>query len=275
MRPRHAAFVVFLAIVAPTVASAAAGARSNVRRPADTSGMVRIPAGSYRPLYGAPGMGRVRVGAFALDSRPVSRAGFLAFVRLHPEWSRSSVRPIVAEPSYLADWAGVLDAGSGVDLQRPVTSVSWFAAKAFCAARDKRLPTLDEWEYVAAASETRRDASADPAFRRHLLALYAARSSRLPIAGSGVANVYGVRDLHESGWEWTLDYHAMTAGDDARVPGSGHEARDHRFSCASAAIGATDPSNYPAFMRFAMRAGLTARATLGALGFRCAADQPV
>jgi hypothetical protein len=45
----------------------------------------------------------------------------------------------------------------------------------------------------------------------------------------------------------------------------------HRVGCASAALGAADPTDYPAFLRAAVRAGLTPRTTLGALGFRCAA----
>ena len=275
MRTRHVALVALLAVVVPTAAFASVPTRREGRR-SDASAMARIPTGEYRPLYAAPGADRVRVAAFALDRRPVSRADFLAFVREHPEWRRGGVRPRLAEPSYLADWPGALDAGSRADLQRPVTAVSWFAAKAYCAARGKRLPTLDEWEYAAAASETRRDASADPAFGRRLLALYAARSSApLPVAGSGVANVYGVRDLHGSAWEWTLERNSTVVADDSRVSGGAPDARDHRLYCASAAIGAADPANYPAFLRAAVRAGLTARTTLGGLGFRCAANVPV
>lgn len=42
------------------------------------------------------------------------------------------------------------------------------------------------------------------------------------------------------------------------------------MSCASSAIGAADPSNYPAFMRAAVRAGLDRQSTMTTLGFRCA-----
>ena len=259
MRSRHAALIVLIAIVVPGTASALAGVRREAGRSIGTREMARLPAGTYRPLYAASGERDVRVAAFALDRRPVTRAEFLAFVRLHPAWRRGSVRPLLAEPSYLAQWPGVLDAGNGSDLRRPATGMSWFAAKSYCAARGKRLPTLDEWEYAAAASDTRRNAADDPAFRRTMLGLYAARSSaRLPIAGSGAANVYGIRDLHGSAWEWTLDFNSS-----------------HRLYCASGAIGAADPTNYPAFMRSAFRAALTPRATLDGLGFRCAADQPV
>ena len=259
MQSRQVVFIALIAIAVPGTAMASAGVRGEPVRPTGTRDMARLPAGTYRPLHTMPGDDAVHVAAFALDRRPVTRAEFLAFVRLNPAWRRGSVRPLVAEPSYLAQWPGVLDAGSGRDLQLPVTGVSWFAAASFCADRGKRLPTLIEWEYAAAASDTRRNSADDPAFRRKMLAIYAARSStRLPIAGSGAANVYGIRNLHGSAWEWTHTFNSR-----------------HSLYCASGAIGAADPTNYPAFMRSAFRAVLTARATMDGLGFRCAADQPV
>jgi formylglycine-generating enzyme required for sulfatase activity len=208
------------------------------------------------------------VAAFSLDRNAVTRRDFLLFIRRHPEWRRDRVSPALAERAYLADWVGVMDAGTSEDLARPVTGVSWFAAEAFCAAAGKRLPTLDEWEYAATASERGRDGAADRHHRTRLLALYAARPGvRFPAASSGAANVYGVRGLHGSVWEWTRD-----AGPPTVTP---HDHASHARGgvsggCASAALGAGDPSDYPAFLRAAVRAGLTPRTTLGALGFRCA-----
>lgn len=274
MRSRQLLTFVLLAFALPVVASAATGSRAEPGDATAGGDMAHIPAGAYRPLYGAAGSPTRRVAAFHLDRRPVTRADFLAFVQRHPQWRRGSVPTSLAEPSYLANWPAALAAGRGDDLARPVTGVSWFAANAYCAAHGKRLPTVHEWEYAAAASETRRDASADPAFRRRLLALYAARpATRFPIAGSGAANAYGVRDLHGSVWEWTMDAGPASA---SRLPHASHghahaHAGAHPVGCASAAIGTSDPTNYPAFLRSAQRAGLTPRTTLGGLGFRCAA----
>ena len=235
------------------------------------AGMARIPAGDYVPLYQRAGEERVHVAAFALDREPVTNAEWLGFVRAHPAWRRSAVRPVFAERAYLASWRDDLALGDAATGRQPVTEISWFAARAYCAAQGKRLPTVDEWEYAAAASETRRDAARDPGFVRRLLGLYMARAARaLPAVGDGFRNVYGVRDLHELAWEWTLDFNSVLVSDDSREGGSGVGERDHTLFCASAAIGATDPSNYPAFMRFAARGGLTARATLRTLGVRCA-----
>lgn len=261
-------------LVVPSALRAGGASRRSPRRPTVGAGtMARIPGGSYRPLYVARGDAHVRVAPFALDREPVTRAQFLAFVQRFPAWRRDVVRPLFAQRGYLADWPSAANAGGPADLQRPVVNVSWFAAKAFCAAQGKRLPTVDEWELAAAASETRADATRDSDFRRRLLSLYSARSATLPNAvGRGFTNVYGVRDLHGLVWEWTLDFNAVVVADDSRASGSGQDARDHRLFCASAAIGASDPSDYAAFLRYAMRAALTARSTVSGVGFRCAAD---
>ncbi len=235
--------------------------------------MVRIPAGSYRPLYSAAGEPKVRVAAFALDRDVVTRGEFLRFVTRQPAWRRGAVRAVFADASYLRDWPGALEAGPREALAQPVRNVSWFAAKAYCSAQGKRLPTADEWEYAASASATRRDASRDAGFRAHLLALYASRHAAAPLPRRAETNAYGVRGLHDLGWEWTLDFNSVVVPDDSRAAGSGADARDRHLYCASAAIGASDPTDYPAFMRYAVRAGLTARTTLDGLGFRCAATQ--
>ncbi|NUQ20541.1 MAG: SUMF1/EgtB/PvdO family nonheme iron enzyme, partial [Gemmatimonadaceae bacterium] len=152
---RRAALALALLFAMPSTAFAVPrhGARA-------TAAMASLPAGSYRPLYGRAGGERVAVAAFRLDRTPVTRGEYLEFITANPAWRRDAIRPVFGEPGYLATWRSALDAGDGAELRRPVTEVSWFAAGAYCAWRGKRLPTVDEWEYAAAASETRRDASA-------------------------------------------------------------------------------------------------------------------
>lgn len=228
-------------------------------------GMARIPAGSYRPLYASSTGARTTVAAFALDREPVSREAFLRFAQARAAWRRSTIKAVFAEPDYLSDWRGDLDAGDAEALAQPVRHVSWFAARAYCEAEGKRLPTTDEWEYVASASETQRDATADPAFLQRLLGIYTSHAG-------GFRNVYGVSGLHGGLWEWTGDFNGVALSDDSRAAGSGVDARDHDLFCAGAALHATNPSNYPAFMRAAVRAGLTGRTATEHVGFRCAAD---
>ena len=231
---------------------------------------VRIPAGSYEPLYAAAGEGRRNVAAFALDAEPVTRRDFAKFVATNPAWSRSNIRPVFAERGYLADWRSSAIADPSRDYE-PVTEVSWFAAKAYCASVGERLPTTDEWEYVAAADGSKRDASRDAGRTGALLAWYSSRSGHAPRAiGHSVPNAYGVSNLHELVWEWTADFNSVLVSDDSRELGAGGDERDHHLFCASAAIGATDASNYAAFLRYAFRSGLTARTVSQSLGFRCA-----
>jgi len=229
------------------------------------AGMVPIPAGAYHPLF-AMRNAPTRVAAFAVDRAPVTRGEFLIFVRANPAWRRSAIKPSLAGASYLSDWPSDLDAGNRTSRDQPVRNVSWFAARAYCAARGKRLPTTDEWEYVAAADEKRRDATSDPAFIQRLIAMYTNHRG-------GFRNVYGVDDLHADGWEWTADFNsamsAMSAGD-SMARGDGAHGGHHDLGCAGAALGAADPSNYPAFLRSAVRAGLTRQSATSHLGFRCA-----
>ena len=230
--------------------------------------MLRISAGSYQPLYGNGSTTRVQVAAFRIDRDAVTRRQYQQFVSRHAEWRRTMVRPIKAvRATYLLDWHGDVDAGTAVPLEAPVTSVSWFAARAFCEAIGKRLPTIAEWEYVASASDRELDAARQPQFIQELVTLYASRPRPLPPVFSARTNAYGVRGLHDLVSEWVEDFNSVLVSDDSRGIGG----RDHDIFCASAAIGAVDPSNYPAFLRYALRAGLSGRSSLQSLGFRCAA----
>jgi len=252
-----------LVAVTWTAAAAAQGA---------AGGMARIPAGSYVPLYVAAGTPEVRVAAFRLDRYAVTRGEYLAFVRSNPKWRRDSVKAVFAGEGYLADWPAALDAGTPTDRARPATGVSWFAARAYCASTGKRLPTTDEWEYAGRASEHSRDASHDPAFMSRLITLNTAGAAERALPRRGFRNAYGVHGMHGGPWEWTDDFNSVLVSADSREAGGTGRHTDFRAVCASAAIGASDPSNYAAFLRHAFRAALDARSTIGMLGFRCAAS---
>lgn len=232
-----------------------------------TARMVQVPRGAYQPLYGNAGARPLEVKTFRLDRDAVTRRSYLEFVQSHSEWQRSAVAAVKADRSgYLRDWADDLDPGDSIPLDAPVTNVSWFAARAYCSAQGKRLPTVAEWEYVAAASHKSRDAARDPGFIQGLMEWYQARGQLLQPVANADANLYGVRGMHDRVSEWVEDFNSVLVSDDSRGVG----AREHDLYCASAAIGAVDPSNYPAFLRYALRAGLNGRSTIQTLGFRCA-----
>lgn len=238
-----------------------------VEAPAD---MVVIPAGIYRPFLRAGSDPReIEVAAFRLDTRPVTIADFLEFVRAQPAWRRSTVKPLFADAQYLKAWAADLDPGPGVNTNAPVTQVSWFAARAYARWRDKRLPTLAEWERAASASSIRLDGENDPAFVAEQLAWVSspARDS-LPSVGGRRPNLHGVHDLHGLVWEWVADFNtAMMTGDARNDTGL-----DRQLFCGAGSQAARNPADYATFLRFAFRSSLRAAYTVHNLGFRCARD---
>jgi len=210
----------------------------------------------------------VRVKPFELLRTPVSNGDFLAFVKANPQWQRGRVAAVFAEPRYLQHWAGALDLGEATAKQ-PVVQVSWFAAQAYCESLGARLPTWTEWEYAAAADETREDARRDPAWRERILGWYANPSSR-PLAdvGSQPADVHGVHDLHGLIWEWVDDAGSLLMSADNREQGGA----DKLQFCGAGALSAADRENYAVLMRTAMLSALRAQDVTANMGFRCARD---
>ena len=207
--------------------------------------------------------------AFRLDALPVTNADFLEFVRAHPRWQRSRVTRLFADEHYLKAWAGDLELGAAVASNAPVTHVSWFAAKAYAASKGKRLPTTAEWEYAASASSTRADGEKDPDFKAQQLAWFSTPTPRaIPAVGSGLANFYGLHDLHGLIWEWVADFNTAMVTGDAR----GDTGLERQLFCAAGSQDAADRTNYPAFMRAGFRSSLKADYTVHNLGFRCAKD---
>lgn len=226
------------------------------------AGMVQMPAGVYRPLLrSGTDPERVAVNSFYLDIEPVSNADFLEFVRANPRWRRSQVKRIFADESYLANWAGDLEPGAKAPANAAVTYVSWFAAEAYAHWKGRRLPTIAEWEFAAAASGTEADGNNDPAFKAEVLQWYAnsAATEYRPLGGR--PNFYGVRDLHGLIWEWAADFNSALPADDGA---------DSRLFCGAGAQNARDVDDYPAFMRCAFRTSLRANYCIHNLGFRCA-----
>jgi formylglycine-generating enzyme required for sulfatase activity len=177
------------------------------------------------------------------------------------------VAPVLAETGYLAHWRAPDALGSNVDPEQPVVSVSWFAARAFCASRGERLPLEAEWERAGAASRTQPDGSLDSAFRAELLATYSRPAApRLARVGGGTPNLWGLRDMHGLVWEWVADFGNAVAAFSA--------GPDRLRFCGAGASAATDGTDFAAFERTAFRSALRASYAIKNLGFRCAADVP-
>ena len=234
--------------------------------PSPPAGMAWIPGGSFKPQFRtAAESGEVRVAGFFLETIPVRNCDFLEFVRANPRWRRSSVPRLFADPSYLRHWTGDLSVPVGLS-DVPVTHVSWFAAKAYAKWKDRRLPTVAEWEYAAGASPTRVDGENDPVHQREMLRWYSTPSPTvIPEVGKGRADLHGIQDLHGLVWEWTADFNSSFVSGDARSDSD----TERQLFCGAGAQGATDRADYPAFMRFAFRSSLKAEYSIHNLGFRC------
>jgi len=231
--------------------------------------MVPIDGGTFVPLYGATTKKPVKVARFNMDVYPVTNAHYLAFVKKYPEYSRSKMKGLYADKSYLNQWESDLNYGKNNQSNAPVTNVSWFAAKKYCECQGKRLPTMDEWEYVAMADEKRIDARDKEEFNKYIMSWYEKPKTYSNPVGQTFKNYWGVYDMHGLVWEWTEDFNSIFFSGESRKD----KDTDKNLFCGSGSINATDLMNYAAFMRYAFRGSLKANYTTKNLGFRCAKDK--
>ena len=231
---------------------------------------VSIPPGIHRPMY--PGKNEpkeVPVPGFAVEATPVTNAQFLAFVWDQPKWRRGHVKSLFADANYLMHWPAELELPESM-LEAPVTNISWFAARAYAQWAGRRLPMLAEWEYVAAASETKAIGRDEPSYNQTILNWYSRPTPLVPPSvGAHAPNFYGAQDMHGLVWEWVDDFNTALVTGESR----GDSGLDRNLFCGSESVGSADPKDYAAFMRFAFRSSLEAKYTVRNLGFRCATDQ--
>jgi len=242
------ALIVVAVAVALNVQLVVAQAVKVAARPGSVpAGMVRIPAGSFMPLYAPPGQRTVRVESFAIDTVPVSEAQYAAFI------AKQTGKPVAK-----------------ADTRKPATNVTWLEAKAYCSARNARLPTTYEWEYIAQADERQHDAGLTAAFRQRAMQLAISGGSGQLLIGSGVRNVWGVRDLHGLVSEWTADFNESAHGHNSDAHAQGRSAHTPAMTCASGTVETGDPGDYAAFLRYSLRRTWKVNSSSANLGFRCA-----
>ncbi len=229
--------------------------------------MMKITGGSYIPLYGKDSS-LVSVTDFYLDVYPVTKEQYVRFLKIHPDWRRSAVKNIFADGQYLSEWLNDTTYNELQNSASPVTTISWFAARAYCTCLGKRLPSIDEWEYVAMADENIADARTLDTYNQYILHQYEKPQSYLGTIGSTIKNFWGLYDLHGLVWEWTEDFNSVLISGESRKDGN----NDPDLFCGSGSLGSSDLMNYAAFMRYAFRGSLKANYSIRNLGFRCAKD---
>ena len=183
---------------------------------------VPIPAGTF--LMGAQGkherkpgydpqadedegpVRELKLGAFQMGRYPVTVAEYQRFV---DDEDRGYLQPA----SWRHDWSPDEPIPRNWDEQvsfpnRPVVSVNWFEATAYCEWARVRLPREEEWEYAARGSEGRRypwgndDPDASRASYEHSLK----NACPVGLFPNG-ATPEGIQDMAGNVWEWTAsDY---------------------------------------------------------------------
>jgi len=166
--------------------------------------MVEVPGGAF--MMGSPASEKDR----SNDEGPQHRVTVPTFFMGRFEVTQAQWRAVMGgEPSNF----------KGDNL--PVESVSWNDAKDFCArlkqrtGKAYRLPSEAEWEYAARAGTTTPFAFGEtitPQIVNYNGAYpYASapkgeyREKTVPVGSLGVANAFGLSDLHGNVWEWCED----------------------------------------------------------------------
>ena len=232
--------------------------------------MAYIPGGEYKPFYGY-NTELVKVQPFLMDERAVTNREYLAFVKANPSWQKTAVKRIYADTAYLQHWPNDTTLPKDANPDAPICHVSWFAAKAYAQCVGKRLPTLDEWEFVAMADAVSANARNKPDYSDKIIDLYLQKNRQYQAVKLSAPNYWGIYNMFDLIWEWTDDFNSLLTTGDSR---SG-QYEDKNLFCAGSATTATDILNYAAFMRFALRTTLKADFSVANLGFRCAKDTVV
>lgn len=229
--------------------------------------MVYVKGGKYVPLYGKKNKA-IEVKKLLMDVYPVTNANFLKFVIKNKRWQKSKIKKLFADDNYLNNWENDTILSSDMKPNEPVTNISWYAANAYCECQGKRLPTVDEWEFVAMANENTFDARKIKAYNQYILDWYEKPKTFKNEIGKTFKNYYGVYDLHGLVWEWTSDFNSILLTGESRSD----VTTDKNLFCGSGSLNASDLMNYAAFIRYAFRGSVKANYAVKNLGFRCVKD---
>jgi sulfatase modifying factor 1 len=234
----------------------------------EAAALVTVPKGKIEAIWLSPISKKAQnkssqvvlsIDSFQMLPYPVTVSEFKKFLVSHPEWSKENTSSIFKDDYYLKDFEKSPD-------QAPVTYVTWFAAKAYCESFGLNLPTVNQWEYAAAASESKKNANREEKFLRRILNWYGEpQGQQLKDVGSIYKNIYNIWDMHGLIWEWVDDFNSSFVTGESREDSSFNKD----MFCGAGSLSSTDKENYAAYMRFAFRSSLKGKNAVWNLGFRC------
>jgi len=191
----------------------------------DVSWMISIPAGIFtmgsddprtneqnRPAH------KVRTAAYKIDKFPVTQAQYARFIA-----SRHYRPPL--------NWKdGRIPRGLALN---PVTMVSWYNARDYCAWAGKRLPTEAEWEKAARGTDARPWPWGTVMHPENLNTYYNVGHTTEVNAYPNGASPYGVMDMAGNVQEWVADEFKPYPGTDAKDEVFQAKVIDQSYSAGS------------------------------------------
>jgi formylglycine-generating enzyme required for sulfatase activity len=226
--------------------------------------MVLVQGGRYKPIL-LKGK-EIEIKEFYIDQTPVTNRQFSKFVKKNVSWSKTKPLRLFADNNYLKHWKQNDSVADSTLEDSPVVNISWFAAKAYCEFQSKQLPTIDQWEYLAQFGPLNQNKDVNGI----ILEWYSKPTpKKIPKVKSTFQNKFGVWDVHGLIWEWNYDFNTTFVTGESR----GDTALEKSMFCGSGSIGAANPKDYAAFMRFGFRSSLKANYTVENLGFRCVKEK--
>lgn len=227
--------------------------------------MVYVSGDSYTLLFKESNdVTKHEVMSFLIDKYPTTNRNYFNFIVFNFEWDPISILPFYGNSEYVLTW--LLNENFFLIANDPVVNVSWYAGLFYCRFYDKRLPTIDEWEYVAMSTEVSSIGVYDFAYIQKILNWYTHRVGRSDYSVKNMFNNYwNVFGLHGIIWEWVYDFNSVI------IIGTDSEGSDSEqlLFCGAASENSINPIDYVGFMRFSFRNSLDSVFSLSSLGFRC------
>jgi len=182
-----------------------------------TKDMARLPAGEY--FTGSPdGTGdpdehprhNVYLNAFYIDKHETTIGDYTRFVKdtsgNYPEWAKPEGKFNIdtGKEDYYKRLYSLLKTCETC----PVVGVTAQNAQAYCASKNRRLPTEAEWEAAARAGSETAFSFGGNSVPAGDYAWYEGNSGAKPHpVGEKKPNPLGLYDIHGNVWEWTSDYY--------------------------------------------------------------------